>query len=752
DDAERLWLAHSSVPGERIIRMGEKDNFWAMGDTGPCGPCSEIYIDRGEAFSCGPGCGIGQCDCDRYLEIWNLVFMQYNRDADGNLTPLPKPSIDTGMGLERVTAVIQDVESNYDTDILVPIMKAVEEVCGKLYYKDKRGFPFRVIADHIRSCTFLISDGVLPSNEGRGYVLRRILRRAIRFGRTLGIEKPFMYLLVEAVIRQMGDAYPELKGNQASIENTMKREEERFRETLDTGIRMAQELIEKTKAQGGSALDGQQVFKLYDTFGFPFDLSQDIAEEAGLSIDKERFEEAMERQRLQSKGARKDEGAFDLALLVNRLYQGSATEFVGYDTLSLSEQADMILREEELTEAANEGETVLLLFPKTPFYAESGGQVSDRGQISAKNGKVEITSVTRLPDGKILHEGTVQGQIRKNETFVLQVDTDCRSLTQANHTATHLLHKALREVLGSHVYQAGSLVESLRLRFDFAHPEHMTEEAISQVEHKVNQAIASAYPVSTEIVPIEKAKEQGAIALFGEKYGDTVRVVSIGDYSKELCGGTHVHNTASVGLFKIVSEGAVSAGVRRIEAVTGAGVLALLDEKEALIQHMAQLLKVPVSALDKRIQNLQETNRALEKALEKAEGEIASLQSASSMDRILNISGIPVMISRVKARDKESFLSLSDTFRDRLGSGIVILGAEIEEKTQFVVTVSPDLVKKGLHAGKLIKEIAGVAGGTGGGRPAMAQAGGKDPALLDKALEEAKTILLNETESLSFSQ
>ena len=746
DEAEALWLKNSTVPKERIIRLGEKDNFWAMGDTGPCGPCSEIHIDRGEKYACGPDCGIGKCDCDRFLEIWNLVFMQFNRDADGHMTPLPKPSIDTGMGLERVAAVVQDVESNYDTDIMVNIMKAVEDVSGKPYYKDMRGFPFRVIADHIRSCTFLISDGVLPSNEGRGYVLRRILRRAIRFGRVLGIEKPFMYELVDAVALQMGGAYPELTANEESVKAVIKREEDRFQETLDAGIKMAQEIIEKTKEQGGSALSGQQVFRLYDTYGFPFDLSQDIAEEAGLTIDKAGFDEAMERQRRQSKEARKEENAFDAALLINRLSQGPATSFVGYDRLSASCPAEVLIREEESVDIANEGEDVLMIFPETPFYAESGGQVADRGLIRGKDGGVEVSGVERLPDGRIVHQGGVYGQIRRNEVFTLQVDEENRRKIQANHTATHLLHQALREVLGGHVGQAGSVVEPGRLRFDFTHHAAMTDEELALVESKVNRAIAEGYVVQTDIMAQEEAKNQGATALFGEKYGDLVRVVSMGDFSKELCGGTHLPNTSFAGVFRIAGEGAVSAGVRRIEAVTGTGVLDLLGEKEDALRRAAALLKVPETALEKRILNMLEHNKSLERALERAEGKIASLQSGTMMDDVLEIGGVPVSITRVEARDKESFLSLSDTFRDKLGSGIVVLGAVMDGKASFIVTVSKDLTAKGFHAGKLVGEIAAAAGGSGGGRPELAQAGGKDPALLDKALQSAKDVIQKATE------
>lgn len=741
DEAYELWRKLTPVPPERIIRLGEKDNFWAMGDTGPCGPCSEIHIDRGEEHSCGPNCGIGKCDCDRFLEIWNLVFMQYNRDADGRMTPLPRPSIDTGMGLERITSVVQDVASNYDTDIMLEIMRAVEQVCGKPYNKDMRGFPFRVIADHIRSCTFLISDGVLPSNEGRGYVLRRILRRAIRFGKVLGIDGPFMYKLVPVVVQQMGGAYPELKESQASVERVIKSEEERFGETLDAGIKMAQDIVAKVKAEGGDTLRGEDMFRLYDTYGFPFDLSQDIAEEAGLAIDMAGFEAAMDRQRQMSKGARKEAGAWDLALMMTKLSQGAATRFLGYDTLEARSKAAAIVREGELVDWANEGEEVFMILESTPFYAESGGQVADTGRISGKDGHVDVESVTKLPDGRFVHYGKVSGQIHGTEEFSLKVDALGRRRIAANHTATHLLHKALRTVLGSHVYQAGSVVEARRLRFDFAHFNAVTPEELAKVEAMVNEAIMADYVISTEEKDIEDAKKEGATALFGEKYGDKVRVVTMGDFSKELCGGTHLKNTADVGLFKIVSEGAVSAGIRRIEAVTGLGVLELLAEKEAALTEISAALKTPVGALEKKVHNLLDDLKRTEKALEQAEAKMAGMQSGQIMDKVEEIGGVPVLISRVDARDMDSFRSLSDTLKDKLGSGILVIGTVMEDKVSLIVTVSKELAGKRAHAGNLIKEIAKVCGGGGGGRPDMAQAGAKDPGKLDEALAKAKEII-----------
>ncbi len=762
DEAYDLWRELTPVPEERIVRLGEKDNFWAMGETGPCGPCSEIHIDRGEAHRCGPNCGLGQCDCDRFLEIWNLVFMQFNRDAKGNMTPLPKPSIDTGMGLERIASVVQKVGSNYDTDIMLKIMEAVEQLSGMPYYKDMRGFPFRVIADHIRSCTFLISDGVLPSNEGRGYVLRRILRRAIRFGKVLGIERPFMNELVPVVTQQMGEAYPQLSQTQDSVMKVIKREEERFHETLDAGIRLAQEIVQGVKDSGGHVLPGQEMFRLYDTYGFPFDLSQDIAEEAGLQIDIDGFNAAMEEQRRKSRESRQDAGAWDLALLMAKLSQGAATKFLGYSCLEAEGKLQAMVREGELVDRANEGESVDLIFDQTPFYAESGGQVADKGMVSGANGHVTIQGVYKLPDGRFVHHGVVSGQIRQEEPFQLKVDALTRRETAANHTTTHLLHKALRTVLGSHVYQAGSMVEPERLRFDFAHYNAMTQVEIQQVEAIVNTAIMAGYPVDTQEKDIEDAKKDGAMALFGEKYGDKVRVVTIGrgqgadapvavdakedqvlpeDYSMELCGGTHLQNTAQAGLFKIISEGAVSAGVRRIEAITGPSVLSMLNEKEKTLQDLADLLKTPVAGLEKKIQNQIDGLKQAEKALAQAEAKIANLQGDQFLSKVIQIAGVPVMISKVEARDMESFRALSDTLKEKLGSGILVIGTVLEDKVSFIVTVSKDQLAAGAHAGNLIKEIAKVAGGSGGGRPDMAQAGGKDPELLTKALEQAQTII-----------
>ncbi|MDD4145927.1 MAG: alanine--tRNA ligase, partial [Clostridia bacterium] len=594
DEADDLWQELTSIPPERIVRLGEKDNFWSMGDTGPCGPCSEVLIDRGEKYSCGPNCEIGKCDCDRFLEIWNLVFMQYNRDAEGKMTPLPRPSIDTGMGLERITSVVQDVESNYDTDLIKPLLKAVESLCGQTYYRDQRGFAFRVVADHIRACTFLISDGVLPSNEGRGYVLRRILRRAIRFGKVLGIEDPFMDKLVPVVVDLMKGVYPAIEEKADYFAQVIRREEERFHVTLNEGIHLAQEIVHNLQEKGLTVIPGEEAFRLYDTFGFPLDLTEDIAEEAGFKVDVEGFNQAMEEQRAKARSARQEVRAWDLALTVQNLAGNlPASKFTGYELLEDAGEIGAILKDGELVAEAEDGEEVYLIVNRTPFYAEGGGQAGDMGEIAAASGQVRVENTKKMPDGKIVHQGVVSGVVSAGEKVTLLVDILARRNTAKNHTATHLLQKALQIVLGDHVHQAGSFVEEARLRFDFTHFAALTREELWKIEDLVNDKIAESLEVTASEMSLAEAKKLGAMALFGEKYGETVRVVRIEDFSKELCGGTHVRNTSQLGLFKIISESAVGSGLRRIEAVTGQGVRQYLAEKESSLEELAVLLKTP---------------------------------------------------------------------------------------------------------------------------------------------------------------
>ncbi|PKM88543.1 MAG: alanine--tRNA ligase [Firmicutes bacterium HGW-Firmicutes-12] len=742
DEAQEIWSEITSVTPERIIRLGEKDNFWSMGDTGPCGPCSEILIDRGEKHTCGPNCGIGSCDCDRYLEIWNLVFMQYNRDEDGNMTPLPRPSIDTGMGLERITAVMQDVESNYDTDLLRAIITAIEDMSGKKYYTDRRGFPFRVIADHIRSCTFLISDGVLPSNEGRGYVLRRILRRAVRFGKVLGIDKPFIYTFVSVVVDLMEGAYPEIKEKSDFVAKVIRTEEERFHETLSDGIKLAQDIINSTIEKGLDTIPGEEIFKLYDTFGFPLDLSRDIAEEAGLKVEQVGFDAAMEQQRKRARAARQDTKTWDLALTVSKLVgEIPATEFTGYDELSHEALLLAMIKDGELVLEVQEGDEVYLITNRTPFYAEGGGQVGDIGTITAKHGAIKVLNTQRMPDGKVVHRGIVSGHIKQNEKVEISVDNESRSAIMKNHTATHLLHKALRNVLGEHVQQAGSSVDANRLRFDFNHLTSVTDEDLKKIEELVNEKIMQSIDVCTEVMSMDEARQAGATALFGEKYGDEVRVVKVPDYSMELCGGTHVKNTSQIGLIKIISEGAVGAGLRRIEAITGKGVMAYLEEEEKLISNILAVLKTPRHEVINRIQALLDENKQQEKRLEQLEAQSAKSQVEEYLNKTIRIQDIPLLACRVEASDMDSLRNMADMFRERLNSGIVVLGAVMDEKVNFVVAVTKDLLSKGIHAGNIIKEVAKIAGGGGGGRPDMAQAGGKDKDKLDLALNNVTQIV-----------
>ena len=744
DEAHDLWRELSPVPEERIIRLGEKDNFWQMGETGPCGPCSEIHIDRGAEFACNhpDGCALGVCDCDRWLEIWNLVFMQYNRDENGVMTPLPRPSIDTGMGLERITSVMQNVSSNYDTDLIYPLIEKVEEISGKTYDRGQAGFPFRVIADHARSCTFLICDGVLPSNEGRGYVLRRILRRAVRFGKTLGIEGAFLYKFSAKVVELMGEDYPELAEKLSFIEKVIKTEEERFQMTLSDGIRIVNDNIARLKAEGKTEIDGPTAFTFYDTYGFPIDLTQDMAEESGMTVDEKGFEEAMKAQRELSKKSKKDITAWDLAFTVKeQLGDLDKTEFIGYEQLSTETVLAGMIADGQKIEEAEEGQEVYVVLPVTPFYAMSGGQAGDHGVISGATGKIVVDNTEKMPDGKYVHHGVVSGTVVAGETVTAQVDEAVRQATARNHTATHLLHKALQEVLGDHVHQAGSSVDAQRLRFDFSHMSAVTAEELAKVEAKVNEVILQAIPVNIFETGIEEAKKLGFTALFGEKYGDVVRCVQAGDYSMELCGGTHVTNISQIGLFKVVSEGAVAAGVRRVEAVTGMGAYQYALQKEQLLAELGRTLKTPEKDLISRVEQLGAQNKELEKEIAQLHAAASKNQVDGLLDNVKEVNGVKLLACEVEAADMNSLRDMSDMFRDKLGSGVVVLGAKSESGVNLIVAATKDLTKQGIHAGNIIKEIAKVTGGGGGGRPDMAQAGGKDYTRLAEALAMAETLV-----------
>lgn len=737
DEAFKLWQDVAGVPSDRIVRLGEKDNFWSMGDTGPCGPCSEIIIDRGEKHRCtAPACGIGKCDCDRWLEIWNLVFMQYDRDSSGKLTPLPRPSIDTGMGLERVSSVLQGVASNYDTDLIKPLINKVEEITGKPYYADERGFPFRVIADHARSCTFLIADGVLPSNDGRGYVLRRILRRAVRFGKVLGIDSPFLFAMVAVVVQIMGDAYPEIIAKQEQIKKVIRIEEERFRETLSEGMKVVNEIITRIRAEGGNIIPGREAFILYDTYGFPLDLTEDIAEEHNLLVDKEAFAAAMEEQRKRARDAREDSKTRDLTLtLGNLLNNVKPTQFVGYEHLELEARVEALIVANERVANVSQAQEAYLIVNATPFYPESGGQVGDTGYWQAANGRGRIQDTRKLPDGKIYHLLAVtSGLLAEGDKVLLRVEGMRRRAIARNHSATHLLHKALQEILGAHAQQAGSLVAPERLRFDFTHFAALNELELKKIEQRVNENVLAGLPVETMETSFDKAREMGATALFGEKYGDHVRVVKMGAYSMELCGGTHVNTTSVIGVFKILSEGGIGAGLRRIEAVTGTTALEHIDSEKNSLVKAAEILKTTPQQLVAKVEALVHELKEKERHIEKLSAELAAYEIDNLMKDVQDVKGVPVLTSAVQVADMEALRARADLLKAKMGSGVIVLASPAQGKVNFVAMVTKDLLATGLHAGNIIKEVAKIAGGSGGGRPDMAQAGGKDVAKLPEAL------------------
>jgi alanyl-tRNA synthetase len=731
DEADELWRK-VGVPASRIMRCGEKDNFWQMGDTGPCGPCSELHFDQGPSV---PGDDRPNGEGDRVIEIWNLVFMQFNRDAAGTLHPLPKPSIDTGMGLERLAAVAQGVYSNYDSDVFTPLLTAVAARAGVRYgEQDQTDRSMRVVADHLRAITFLMADGVLPSNEGRGYVLRRILRRAARHGRLLGIVEPFLFGLTEAVVNQMAGVYSEVRSAAATIVEATRGEEERFIATLDQGLPILNEMIAKARSTGHKTLTGPDVFKLYDTYGFPLDLMGEACREQGMTLDEAGFDQAIEEQRNR---ARKTGGFVQeiarpaVAELVGRV---GTTKFIGYDRLESESLVQAILKGDRLVKEAAEGDEVELVLDMTPFYAEGGGQVGDRGLLLGHDGQVEITETTRPAPTVILHKGTVtKGRIREGESLHMTVNATMRQDAQRNHTATHLLHAALRDLLGPHVKQYGSLVGPNRLRFDFAHFRPLSSRDVDEIETVVNDEVRKNERVATEVMSIQDAVAKGALAFFGDKYGEEVRVVTVESFSKELCGGTHCKQTGDIGLFRLVSETGVAAGVRRIEAQTGSGALAKMKQLETEIRELSDLLKVGQSELVAKARKVITQLKDKERELEEVKLKMAGGSAAAAMAK--TIAGIQVHVQRTDGLDVNGMRALADQLRDKLKSGVVALGAANDGKVSLLVVVTKDLIAR-LKAGDIIKEMAAEVGGTGGGRPEMAQAGGKDPARLDIALEK----------------
>ncbi len=720
DEAADIWLSEIGVDAKRLSRLGEKDNFWSMGDTGPCGPCSEIFYDHGPEVAGGPP-GTPEEDGDRYVEIWNLVFMQYNRDSKGKLTPLPKPSVDTGMGLERLAAVMQGVHSNYDIDLFQNLIKAVSDLSGA---PDLTNPSLRVIADHIRSCSFLITDGVLPSNEGRGYVLRRIIRRAARHGHKLGLDGPFLYKLVRPLVAEMGAAYPELKKTQPRIESVLEREEEKFAKTLERGLKILEEDI---KELSGDTISGETVFELYATYGFPVDLTNDIARERGLTLDMQGYGRKMkEHQELGGAGEQ-----FEVDYSKRIILEGE-TAFTGYESLVDEGEVVALFKTGEPVEALKKGEEGMVVLRRTPFYAESGGQVGDRGTLSA--GKTRFEVVDTQKQGQVhVHIGRlISGRITKGDRLKAAVDAAHRQATVLNHSATHLMHAALREVLGEHVQQKGSLVTPDRLRFDFSHFEPLKPEELAEVERIVNEQIRENADADVSVMSMDEALDAGAVALFGEKYGEQVRVMRIG-FSTELCGGTHVHRAGDIGLFKIVSEGGVAAGIRRIEAVTGPGALAYINQGEVQLQRIAERLRGSREDAETKVEQLQHRVRSLEKELEKLQGKLATGSAGSLADQAVDVHGVKVLAARVDGTDAKGLREAVDRLRDKLGHAAVVLAAVREDKVSLVAGVTKDLTQQ-LHAGELIKQVAAQVGGKGGGRADMAQAGGDNPAALDAAL------------------
>ncbi|MDY0261471.1 alanine--tRNA ligase [Syntrophotalea acetylenica] len=748
DEAYGIWRDQIGIPEERLIRMGEKDNFWSMGDTGPCGPCSEILIDQGESMSCGANCGIGDCDCDRYLELWNLVFMQFNRDADGTMSPLPKPSIDTGMGLERISAVMQGVQSNYDCDLLRGIIAYVEELSGKRYGDDAaHDMSMRVIADHSRATAFLIADGVLPSNEGRGYVLRRIMRRAARHAKMLGFAEPVLYRTATFVLQSMADAYPEPAQRADYVARIVKLEEERFIQTLDNGLRILTEEVERLKAAGANTLPGGVAFKLYDTFGFPLDLTADILRSENVIIDEQGFEACMEEQRQKAREHWKGSGEEAIAGIYRQLAEeGIKSFFTGYDTLSDRSDILAILVDGQTVASAPEGAKVEIVTAATPFYGESGGQTGDHGTITTADARVSVRDTRKPLPELLVHVGEVaSGTLRTGDAATLEVDAERRRATALNHTATHLLQAALIEVLGDHVKQAGSLVTPERLRFDFVHFSAMTPQELDKVETLVNCRIRQNAGVDTREMAHEEAVGAGATALFGEKYGEKVRVVRVGDISMELCGGTHAQASGDIGLFKILQETGIAAGVRRIEAVTGAKALEVIKDQERTLDHLANLIKTDRPQLETRLRKLLERQKELEREVESLQGRLNADQAGDLLRQAVAIDGVSVVCGRVDNLDGKALRELADQVRERMTSGVLVLGSAHDGKAGLLVAVTKDLTRR-LQAGALVKQLASMVGGGGGGRPDLAQAGGSKPELLGEALASVPQVI---TEALN---
>ena len=743
DEAFEIWHKKIGIPEDRIFRFGKEDNFWEHG-AGPCGPCSEIYYDRGEKYGCGkPGCTVG-CDCDRYMEVWNNVFTQFENDGNGNYTELIQKNIDTGMGLERLAVVVQDVDSIFDVDTLQALRNKVCEFAGVSYKEDEaKDVSIRLITDHIRSATFMISDGIMPTNEGRGYVLRRLIRRAARHGRLLGIDGTFLAKLSETVIEGSKDGYPELDEKREFIFNVLQQEEAKFNKTIDQGLSILASMEEELAAKNAKVLVGADAFKLYDTYGFPLDLTKEILEEKGYEVDEEGFKAAMDEQRKVAREARKTTNYMGAdATVYDEIDPAITSEFIGYDRLTAESRVTVLTTDTEITEAIVDGQHGTVIVEQTPFYATMGGQEGDTGIISTADGEFKVEETIKLKGGKIGHVGTMtRGMLKTGDTVTLQVCTKGRADTCKNHSATHLLQKALKTVLGSHVEQKGSLVTPDRLRFDFAHFSPMTQEEIEQVEKIVNDEIQAALPVVTKVMPIEEAKKTGAMALFGEKYSDNVRVVSMGDFSIELCGGTHVANTGNIMTFKILSEAGVAAGVRRIEALTGEGVFKYYKKLEQELNEAAQIVKATPATLTEKLNHLMTEIKDLTSENESLKSKLAKDSLGDVASQVTEIQGIKFLATAVEDVDMNGLRDLGDQLKTQLGEGVVVLASAKDGKVNLIVMATDQAMKQGAHAGNLIKAIAPCVGGGGGGRPNMAQAGGKNPSGIQEALAKAKEVL-----------
>ena len=742
DEAFDIWNKEIGIAPERIFRFGKADNFWEHG-AGPCGPCSEIYYDRGEKYGCGkPDCTVG-CECDRFIEVWNNVFTQFDNDGHNNYTELVQKNIDTGMGLERLATVVQDVDSIFDVDTIRSLRDKVCEIANCEYHKDAdKDVSIRLITDHIRSSTFMISDGIMPTNEGRGYVLRRLIRRAARHGRLLGVEGKFLAGLSAVVIEGSKDGYPELEEKKEFIFKVLTQEEDQFNKTIDTGLKILGEMEEALAAEGKKTLAGADAFKLYDTYGFPLDLTKEILEEKGFDVDEAGFKAYMEEQRVQARNARKTTNYMGAdATVYDEIDAAITTEFVGYDSLTVESKVTVLTTESEIVEAITAGEAATVFVEETPFYATMGGQEGDKGVITIGDAKFAVSETIKLRGGKVGHVGKLEsGMIKVGDVVTLSVCADGRNATCKNHSATHLLQKALKTVLGNHVEQKGSLVAPDRLRFDFAHFQAMTAEEIAKVEELVNKEIQAALPVVTEVMNIEEAKKTGAMALFGEKYADDVRVVSMGDFSKELCGGTHEANTSIIGSFKLVSEAGVAAGVRRIEALTGEGVFAYYKEIESKLAEIAKLVKgTPANAAEK-VEHLLAELKAVQSENESLKSKAAKDALGDVMNQVEEVNGMKVLATKVDGVDMNGLRELGDQLKEKIGEGIVVIASNMDGKVNLMATATDAAMKAGAHAGNLIKEIAKLVGGGGGGRPNMAQAGGKDPAGIDAAIAKAKEV------------